>query len=84
MCHADYGDDDDGVVDLVEHTAITVPDSIAVLSRQLLRAFWPWIRGKSLNLADQLLPILARNVFELLRSGPLDDDAITCHAASCH
>lgn len=82
MCHADYRDDDDGVVDRVEHPVVTVPDSIAVLPRELLGAFWPRIRGKSLNLANQLLPVPARNAFELLRRGPLDDDAITCHAAS--
>jgi len=81
MSHANDRDDDHRIVDFVEHPVVAVPESVAVLARQLLRPLWTWVACERLNLRDQLLPVLAGNAFKFLSRGPLDYDAIACHAA---
>ena len=81
MRHTNHGDDDDRIVHLIQDAIVTLSYSVAVLAGQLLRTFRSRVDGKRLNLRDELLPILARNVLELLRRRPLDRDAIACHGA---
>lgn len=70
------------VLNAVQYSVISLPNTIKIFARELFAPLGTRIPGQCLNLPSDFLSWLGRQVFEFLGCGWLDENLITCHAAS--
>jgi len=82
MSDLHHRDPEDLILDFVEDPVIPLTNPIPILARELLGTYRTRVVGEGLNARNNTPPILRGQLSQLFGGGPLDLDAITCHAAS--
>src|SRR2546427_248491 len=70
------------VVNTVDHSIVTLADAILFEARELLATMRPRLPGESLDAGSDLAAVFAWESLQLFGGRRLDEQSITCHAAS--
>ncbi len=81
---ANLHDDDGrlGIIDGIQHSIVSLANAILFLAGEFLSAGGAWFGGQIPDLGGDSPAVLGRQGLEFLRSRWLDEQPITCHAAS--